>query len=89
MTLETTDQHTVLSSLRPMSEFVDLGFLYVLNRDYFNPKGFAVFLYIDDVNGQTSLGWGCLPIEVARDLGVFPTLEGMDQREAAFDAFEC
>lgn len=79
----------VIRTLRPMEEFVKSGFLYLLNRDYMIPNGRIIAMYTDDEGGQTSLGWACLPLDLARDLGVVPTQDTIDQRQAAFDKFEC
>lgn len=79
----------VISTLRPMEEFISSGFLYLLNRDYLIPKGCLIALYTDDEDGQTALGWACLPIDIATDLGVVPNQALIDARQTAFDEFQC
>lgn len=79
----------IIGALRPMDEFVDSGFIYILNRDYLIPRGIMIALYIDDQEGRTSLGWTCIDVDTAIATGVFPDQEVIDAREQAFEAFEC
>ena len=69
---------------------MDLGVLYMLNRDYFVPNGYIIALYVDDEDGQTALGWACLPLDVAEEMGIYPLDEDdCRRREEAFDKFSC
>lgn len=79
----------VIASLMPMSDFVDMGFLYTINRDYLIPRGYMIAIYLDDDDGKTALGWTCIDIETAIATGVYPTQEVIDSREEAFEVFEC
>lgn len=74
---------------RPMTEFLENGFLYVLNRDYMIPRGMYLGLYIDDEDGSTALGWICIPYEEAVESGIIPRMDDVAQREEAFNCFTC
>lgn len=47
--------------LRPMSDFVEFGWLAMLNLRVAHPAGVQIGLYVDDVTGVTALGWAVLP----------------------------
>ena len=76
-------------SLRPMEELIDVGVLYMLNRDYFIPNGKVLGIYISDEDPQLALGWVCLPLEVAREMDILPSIETQNDREAAFNEMNC
>jgi hypothetical protein len=53
------------------------------------PKGYVIALYLDDEDGQSALGWGCISLEEAEKIGLLPDQAMIDEREDGFKLFEC